>query len=165
MICPSCHAEYRDEITVCATDGATLVTELPEETGESFAELEAALANQTAALSAARSLDDAKGDQELLHEAGVPCLLYGNPDSIGPSGAPRLYHLALLPKHLEAATAALGRKRKAMLEIEGMTTSDAVIDLTAAEITCPACGFKFSPAQSGQGCPDCGLFLGAESPA
>ena len=161
MICPNCHAEYQDGIATCATCDEKLVTSLPEETELAFDELEAAIANKTATLSAARTLDDAKADQELLHEAGVPCLLYGNPESVGPSGAPRLYHLALLPQHLEAATEALGRKRRQMLENEGMAQTDAVIDLTQAEITCPACGTKFARADT---CPDCGLFLGTEEP-
>ena len=90
----------------------------------------------------------------------MPCLLYGNPDAMGPSGAPRLYHLALLPRHLEAATATLARKRKQMLETEGMSASDAVVDLAAAEITCPACATKFPKADT---CPDCGLFLGIDA--
>jgi hypothetical protein len=159
VICPSCRAEYRDDIQSCATCGDALVGELPEETGDAFDELEAALEAKTATLSAPRSLEDAQGDQELLHEAGIPCLLYGNPDSIGPSGAPKIYHLALLPQHLEAAMAALGKRRKAMLEKEGMSADEAVVDLTAAEIACPACGFKFAKADT---CPDCGLFLGKE---
>jgi hypothetical protein len=161
VICPTCHAEYQDSIAVCATCDEKLVTSLPEETGMAFDALERAIADKTATLSAARSLDDAKADQELLHEAGVPCLLYGNPDSVGPSGAPRLYHLALLPQHLDAATAALGRKRQQMLETEGMAMSDAVVDLSQAEIICPACGMKFATADT---CPDCGLFLGTEAP-
>jgi hypothetical protein len=161
VICPTCHAEYQEGVAVCASCDEKLVGSLPEETGLAFAELEAALANKTATLSAPRMLDDAKADQELLHESGVPCLLYGNPDSAGPNGVPRLYHLALLPQHLEAATAALGRKRRQMLDREGMAVSDAVVDLTAAEITCPACGTKFAKADE---CPECGLFLGTEAP-
>jgi hypothetical protein len=162
VICPNCHAEYQDSVAVCEACNEKLVASLPEETGLAFDELEAAIAAKTATLSAPRTLDDAKADQELLHEAGVPCLLYGNPESIGPSGAPRLYHLALLPQHLEAATAALGRRRRQMLENEGMSMSDAVVDLTQAELTCPACGTKFPKADT---CPECGLFLGIEAPA
>ena len=162
MICPTCHAEYREDLATCATCQEALVETLPEETSAAFAELEAALADKTATLSAARTLEDAQRDQELLHEASIPCLLYGNPDSIGPSGAPRLYHLALLPRHLEAATSALARRRAQMLADEGLQVSDGVVDLTAPEVTCPACGFRFAPAET---CPDCGLFLGKDAPA
>ncbi len=30
MICPRCHAEYLEGLTVCATDGETLVESLPQ---------------------------------------------------------------------------------------------------------------------------------------
>jgi hypothetical protein len=159
MVCPKCHAEYEQGISVCATDGEPLVETLPEETDQAFDELEQALADGKATLSMPRPLEDAQRDQELLHEASVPCLLYANPDSEGPGGAPRLYHLALLPRHLEAATAILGRRRREMLQTEGLTTNDSVVDLTAAEVTCPACGFKFAKADT---CPDCGLFVGRD---
>jgi len=162
VICPVCQAEYREGIAVCATDGATLVESLPEATGSAFAELERSLADGTAALSLPRSLDNAQRDQELLHEGGVPCLLFANPDSVAPNGVPTLYHLAMLPRHADAAAAVLGRRRREMLEAEGMPVTDAVVDLSAAEIECPACGFKFAPAEA---CPDCGLFLGKEAPA
>jgi rubrerythrin len=33
-----------------------------------------------------------------------------------------------------------------------------VIDLNAAEVTCPACGHTFDTGPSE--CPDCGLFIG-----
>jgi hypothetical protein len=123
--------------------------------------LEELLASQTAALSAARSLEDAQRDQELLHEAHIPCLLYGNPGSVGSSGAPQLYHLALLPEDVEPARQTLERRRQQMIEREGLQISDAVVDLEAAEITCPGCGFKFPKADE---CPDCGLFLGTATP-
>ena len=42
-----------------------------------------------------------------------------------------------------------------------MALPDAVVDLTQAEITCPACGTKFAKADT---YPDCGLFLGTEAP-
>jgi rubrerythrin len=35
----------------------------------------------------------------------------------------------------------------------------AVVDHSAAEITCPACGTRF--ASGPDECPDCGLYLGA----
>jgi len=159
MICPRCRAEYRDDIAVCATDGTALVESLPEETTSAFDELEAALRDGTAALSQPRSLDNAQRDQELLHEAGVPCLMYANPASLDARGTPTQYHLAMLPRHVGAAGEVLGRRRREMLEAEGMPVTDAVVDLSAAEMTCPACGFKFAPAAE---CPDCGLFLGKE---
>jgi hypothetical protein len=162
VICPNCHAEYREGITVCVTDGEALVDSLPEETGAAFLELEHALSEGTATLSAPRAMDDAQRDQELLHEAGVPCLLYADPNSAGPNGAPRSYHLALLPRHLEAALAALGRQRSRMLATEGLRATETAVDLTAAEITCPACGFQFPRADT---CPDCGLFLGKDGAA
>jgi hypothetical protein len=159
MICPACRAEYRDDIAVCATDGAALVASLPEESTSAFDELEASLRDGTASLSQPRSLDNAQRDQELLHEAGVPCLMYANPASVDARGTPTLYHLAMLPRHVDAAAEVLGRRRREMLEAEGMPVADAVVDLSAAEMTCPACGFKFAPAEA---CPDCGLFLGKE---
>jgi hypothetical protein len=162
MICPLCRAEYRDDIAVCATDGAALVGSLPQETASAFDELEAALRDGTAALSQPRSLDSAQRDQELLHEARVPCLLYANPASVDSRGTPTQYHLAMLPRHVDAAADVLGRRRREMLEAEGMPVTDAVVDLAAAEMTCPACGFKFAPADT---CPDCGLFLGKEPAA
>jgi hypothetical protein len=162
MICPRCHAEYREGVTSCATDGEALVESLPQETGAAFAELEELLREGTAALSLPRSLDNAQRDQELLHEAGVPCLMYANPASLDARGTPTQYHLAMLPLHVEAAGEVLGRRRREMLEAEGMPVTDTVVDLTAAEIECPACGFKFASADT---CPDCGLFLGKEPTA
>lgn len=159
MICPRCHAEYTEGIAVCATDGAALVESLPRETGEAFAELEKLLRDGTAALSQPRSLDNAQRDQEILHEAGVPCLLYANPASLSARGTPELYYLAFLPRHVDAAAEVLGRRRREMLEAEGLPVTDAVIDLTAAEVECPACSFRFAAADT---CPDCGLFLGKE---
>jgi hypothetical protein len=166
MICPVCRAGYQDHIAVCATDGETLVESLPEESAGAFDELEAVLREGTASLSQPRSLENAQRDQEILHEAGVPCLLYANPASVDARGTPTLYHLAMLPRHVDAAAEVLGRRRREMLEAEGMPTTDAVVDLAATEMTCPACGFKFAPAEaSGAECPDCGLFLGKDRPA
>jgi hypothetical protein len=160
LICPRCHAEYQDQLTRCEACDEALVADLPAETGAAFAELERSLTDGTATLSAARTLEDAQRDQELLHEASIPCLLYGDPTSLGAQGTPRRYHLALLPAHVAAAVALLGRRRQEMLRAEGLPDSDAVIDLAAAEIQCPACGFRFAQATE---CPDCGLFLGASS--
>jgi hypothetical protein len=162
MICPRCQAEYREGIVTCATDGEALVESLPQETGAAFAELERLLREGTASLSLPRSLDNARRDQELLHEAGVPCLMYANPGSLSANGTPTIYHLAMLPRHVEAAAEVLGRRRREMLEAEGMPVTDAVVDLTASEVVCPACGFKFASADT---CPDCGLFLGKEPAA
>ncbi len=159
MICPRCQAEYQEGIAICATDGEALVDSLPQETGAAFAELEKLLREGTAALSQPRTLENAQRDQELLHEAGVPCLLYANPASVDARGTPNLYHLAMLPQHVEDAAAVLGRRRREMLEAEGLSANDAVVDLTAAELVCPACGFRFAAADT---CPDCGLFLGKE---
>ncbi len=134
----------------------------PSETGAAFAELEQTLRDGTASLSQPRTLENAQRDQELLHEAGVPCLLYANPGSLSANGTPQLYHLAFLPRHVDAAGEVLGRRRREMLEAEGMPVTDTVVDLTAAELVCPACGFKFASADT---CPDCGLFLGKEPSA
>ena len=156
--CPACHAEYRDGFSRCEPCGEPLVADLPETDSSAFERLEALLAKDQAVLSDPRSLEDAQRDQELLREEGVPCLLWGNPKALGPSGAPLYYHLALLPEHVAPARDTLERRRRNMLELEGGAVPEVVVDLAAANITCPGCGFTFPHADE---CPDCGLFVGA----
>jgi hypothetical protein len=160
-LCPLCQGEYREGFTRCESCGADLVERLAQPEGIGLHRLEELLASGTAALSAARSFEDAQRDQELLHEARIPCLLFGNPGSVGASGAPQLYHLALLPEDVEPARLTLERRRQQMLEREGLQPSEGIVDLDAAEITCPACGHRFAKAPE---CPDCGLFLGVATP-
>jgi hypothetical protein len=160
-LCPLCQGEYREGFTRCESCGADLVDRLAQPEWQGLRRLEELLASGTAALSAARGMEDAQRDQELLHEAHIPCLLYANPGSVGKNGAPQLYHLAFLPEDVEPARLTLERRRKQMIEREGLQASDAVVDLEAAELTCPACGFKFPKAEE---CPDCGLYLGAPAP-
>ncbi len=156
-ICPSCQAEYREGFERCDSCGVALVDHLPE-TDDRFERLERAVAEEKAALSDPRSFDDAQRDAVLLQEAKIPCLIWGNPKMLGPSGAPLYYHLALLPEDVELARQTLSARRARMLEEEGLSRQEAVVDLTAETITCPACGFTFPRAEE---CPDCGLFVGA----
>ncbi|HUB05793.1 MAG TPA: hypothetical protein VMB50_02270 [Myxococcales bacterium] len=156
-ICPSCQAEYREGFKRCDSCGVDLVEHLPE-TDDRYERLEQAVAEEKAVLSDPRSFDDAQRDAVILQEAKVPCLIWGNPKMLGPSGAPLYYHLALLPEDVELARKTIATRREQMLAEEGLQPSAAVVDLTAEKITCPACGFTFPRAEE---CPDCGLFVGA----
>ncbi len=157
MICPVCQSEFREGFTRCDGCEVELVAHLERLPDEAFRKLEGLMDDGKAALSELRSLEDAQRDQELLHEARIPCLLYGNPAVLTSSGAPVYYQLALLPEDVELARQTLAERRRRMLEAEGVEVKDAVVDLTATEIACPACGFVFPRAEE---CPDCGLFVG-----
>ncbi|MHB1843884.1 MAG: hypothetical protein ACYCWW_03490 [Deltaproteobacteria bacterium] len=158
MVCPICQGEFRDGFQRCATCDVALVDHLPELPEDGFRRLEALLGEGKAALSDPRSLEDAQRDQVLLHDARIPCLLYGNPAALAPSGAPIYYQLALLPEDVDLARTTITERRRKMLEAEGVVLKDSVVDLSAPEIACPACGFVFPKADE---CPDCGLFVGA----
>ena len=155
-ICPVCLAEYRDGFTRCEPCGADLVEHLPE-TDDRFERLERAVEEEKAVLSDPRTLEDAQRDLELLRDARIPCLLWANPKVLGSSGAPLYYHLALLPEDAELARKTIQSRREQMLADEGLARNDAVVDLSAEQVTCPACGFTFPRAEE---CPDCGLFVG-----
>jgi hypothetical protein len=160
-ICPVCNAEYRDEFKRCSSCNVDLVERLAEGDDSKFERLEQAVAEQKAALSEPRTLDDAQRDAELLREARIHCLIWANEKLLGPTGVPLYYHLALLPEDVDLARETLKARREKMLAAEGLQPDAAVVDLSAEKITCPACGFVFPRADE---CPDCGLFVGAEAP-
>jgi rubrerythrin len=160
-ICPVCNAEYREEFKRCANCEVDLVEGLAEGEDDKFERLEKAVAEQKATLSEPRPLEDAQRDAELLREAKIHCLIWANEQLIGPTGVPLYYHLALLPEDVELAKQTLQARRAKMLAVEGLHSDAAVVDLSAATLTCPACGFVFPRADE---CPDCGLFVGAEAP-
>jgi hypothetical protein len=160
-ICPVCNAEYREEFKRCANCEVDLVDGLSEGEDDKFDRLEKALAEGKATLSEPRSLEDAQRDAELLREARLHCLIWANEQLLGPTGVPLYYHLALLPEDVDLVRQTLQARRAKMLAAEGLKSDAAVVDLAAEQVTCPACGFVFPRADE---CPDCGLFVGAETP-
>lgn len=162
--CPQCTDEYRAEIQTCAACGVKLLTGV-----EMQARLDARRQNRES-----RSLEmhpdepmitvrkgpvlQMKQLQSYLLQQGIPSLaIKESPEncSKGCRGGELL--LQVRTSDLQEVMTALEQEHRQTTGLSDHDTSfvDAVYNVHVEEVTCPACGFKFSTRSTT--CPDCGL--------
>ncbi len=105
-------------------------------------------------------IQDAKRIQAILKEREVPIRLQHNGETCGTgSCSVRVEVWGQEENKAEIITFFQNEQAK---NLEGLNFDpelmNSVYDPNAKEVTCQACGFKFSPDKNE--CPDCGLFYG-----
>lgn len=161
-ICPSCGASYRAGFDSCHACKVPLVDKATyaatqKSRGKPREQLEGkkTVAIVHAGLPACREIERA------LLEAGVPCFIEANAEEGEPMAAGAMKVGVMVAEDDLARVGAIMKARfEGLVAQEGIGSfkTDA-IDLSAAEIECPACGHK-GALKNGE-CADCGLFLGA----
>ena len=108
--------------------------------------------------------DTCRAMYDILEEANIPCVIARN-ESADTNMV--IMDLLVPVDRAEEAMAALNREWAESLEIEGLETygeEDAQDEVQEGDaLTCPACGHQFI-FQKQMECPDCGLFLGLDTP-
>ena len=162
LICPQCGANYRAGFTVChackvdLVDDATFAAQR-----QSRGKPRDILAGRPTATIVHAGLQACREIERALLEAGIPCFLDANAEE---GEALALGALKVGVVVAEDDVVRVGALMKA--RFEGLVAKEGIgsfnteaIDLSAAEIACPACSHK-GPLKNGE-CADCGLFLGA----
>lgn len=160
--CPTCHAEYREGIALCAHCHLELVASLPESDTDKSDRLREVAGRDEAARIARASYAEACQMVEMLQAHGVDSLVCGDPSSCGKGGHCAHFFVAVLPEDVEAAQGVLRDEFRRLVEVDEECKDadpDAVVDFDSeGQKACPACGAAFEGAP--EECPDCGLFLG-----
>ena len=163
MYCPQCGDEYRQTLQQCVSCGVDLIS--GEEKYAETAARKAAFAgrkmtidpDEPLAVIRKGSVNDLKNLQKILMAEGVPSMLASDSSGCGKSccGPELLLHIR--EQDVPAASKILARDfiRSTALDSHDLSNATAVIDVQAAETTCPACGCVFSPTVGA--CPECGL--------
>lgn len=161
LICPTCGGTFRAGFTRCAACKVDLVDQATyaaavvamDSPGKALAGKKT-VAVVHASLAACREIERA------LLDAGIPCLLETESEGeILAAGALKI-GVVVAEEDVPRVGVVMKARFEALIHKEGVGTfkTDA-IDITAAEVECPACGHK-GPLKDGE-CADCGLFLGA----
>jgi hypothetical protein len=161
--CPTCMDEYRAEITTCAACQVALVS------GKEFLESQQNQGRKQAASNMVISPDDElvtikrgplvqmKNFQSMLKREGIPSLAVSEDSSCGQGSCATNLFVQIRREDIQEVVAILEQDhvRSTGLEDHDLSIAGAVIDTTAKQATCPACGYSFSTTEAS--CPDCGL--------
>lgn len=168
-ICPSCRGEYLEHIEICFTCKEPVfgINEMPEKTSDALLSKEELLREETIAL-VEGGLVQCREMEKILEKAKISSAVY--PVNVGcndhnaalGTGCSMKYMLLVRERDLGACKTALEGRFLEQVNKEGQGGSFNmnVIDLSAAEIECPACGEK-GALKEGE-CASCGLFLGEQ---
>ena len=162
LVCPSCGGTFRVGFTRCAPCKVDLVDRATWEAALAARDdPKRALAGKKTVAIVHASLPACREVERALLDANIPCLLQTeNVDGeVLAAGAMKI-GVIVAEDDLPRVGAVMKSRFEALIHKEGMGTfkTDA-IDVSAAEVECPACGHK-GALKSGE-CADCGLFLGA----
>ncbi|MFZ9888230.1 MAG: hypothetical protein ACO3JL_12080 [Myxococcota bacterium] len=164
LMCPRCRSEYRSGITWCASCEKDLVHPDDLESKEARErnprqELEAV----PKVFFPARSLDAAREVERELRGHGILAYVHAEEVEGGVLTVGLLqYAVAFAQDDADAVRAVLEQRNVTALDREGLgALALAPVDLEAAEVTCPACGFT-GALDDNSACADCGLVLGVE---
>lgn len=163
LSCPECGATYRAGYTRCTGCAVDLVDEATAAAAaakkqDPRAALEGVpkIALVHAGLPACREIERA------LLADGIPCLVEAESEEAAEAlgvGAVKV-GVIIAQADLQRAGELLRRRFEQLIEQEGVGSFNSeAIDLSAAEVQCPACGHKGALVEGA--CGDCGLFLGA----
>jgi hypothetical protein len=162
LACPGCGSHFRPGFTHCASCDLDLVD--PAEVEAKKKQLDSprrALENVPkvavlhAGIAACREIERA-----ILAE-GIPCYVEADAEE-GEALAPGALKVGVIVAEADLPKVGdlLRRRFEDLIAKEGVGSfNTAAIDLSAAEVQCPACGHT-GPLDEGA-CADCGLFLGA----
>ncbi len=164
--CPQCDDEYMPEIVRCAACGVRLITgrmkiELMEERQRKMAASMEELGPEDDLVSIRRGpLGEIKHLSNRLNGIMIATLVAGDENSCGQGCCPSNFYLQVRRHDAPEALAVLQEEFRQTTALEDHDTSNAdnIIDASAPEANCPACGHTF-PSTSTE-CPDCGLCLG-----
>lgn len=162
--CVQCNDEYMPQRETCGVCGMKLLTGQ-----EMLARVEARnrrLSGRAGRITADDDLVpvrqgpllEMKHMESLLHAEGIPVLLIGDESSCGTGcSCATSFILQVRREDAQDALMVLAEefRRSTALDSHDVTHADSVYDALAPEVTCPACGHRFSP--SAGACPDCGL--------
>jgi len=161
--CPKCGDEYRPTLTDCPACGAALISG-EERLAEVVARKNALSSrnmtidsNESLATIRKGSVAELKSLQKSLAAEGIPALLVNESDQCGRGCCAPELCMQIRETDFDAAAQVMARDfvRSTALDTHDLSNAAAVIDVQAAQTTCPACGCKFSPTVGA--CPDCGL--------
>lgn len=163
MYCPKCRDEYRPTLAECPACGTVLIT------GEERLEQVTARKNELDSRNMSIDADDSvatirkgsvvelKSLQKALAAEGIPSLLVNESEQCGRGCCAPEISLQIRETDFDGAADIMSREfiRSTALDTHDLSNAAAVIDVQAAQTTCPACGCRFSPTVGA--CPDCGL--------
>jgi len=161
--CPDCMEEYRADISTCADCHIPLVS------GRKLLEARKDSEQKQQGDTMVISPDDElvtirkgplvqiKDFQNMLKRAGIPSLAVSEDSNCGQGSCATNLLVQIRRDDLQEVMGILeyDHIRSTGLEDHDLSTAGAVIDTEAEQATCPACGHRFSTAESA--CPDCGL--------
>jgi len=162
--CPKCHDEYRAEIVTCVSCAVKLLS--GSELLEHQERKKAKLAGRTAEIQPDEELVDVrkgplldmKQVQALLARHQIPSLIVGeDQQSCGKGCCGGTVLLRVRKVDMEEVFAIFQREyiEATALHEHDIRFAGSVYNPSAAQATCPACGYTFS--SQGNCCPDCGL--------
>ncbi len=165
LVCPTCGGRFRAGFVRCGSCKVDLVDEAVVEAALAARDdPRKALAGRKVVAAIHASLSACREIEAALLEAGIPCVLSADAEEGEPlaAGAMKI-GVMVAEDDLAGVSAVMKARFEALIAKEGVGQfrTDA-IDVTAAEVTCPACGF--TGALTNGECADCGLFLGEPSP-
>lgn len=152
-ICPMCHDEYRDDITMClecavpleaVADGTRLATKAKIQTEQ--VDLMTAVKISEGALEGCREIEG------LLKNAKIASILIPSEGK---------FAICINPERIEAFATLMKNRFEDMVAREHSADwTHHEVNLDGGDVTCPACTFV-GPLVDGA-CADCGLMLGVE---
>lgn len=162
LCCPECGATFRAGFTRCNSCNVDLVdAAVAAAAAAKKVDPRAALEGVPRVALVHAGLPACREIERALLDAGIPCLVEAEAEEGEPlaAGAVKV-GVIIAQADLPRAGELLRRRFEQLIEKEGVGSFNAeAVDLSAAEVQCPACGHKGALVEGA--CGDCGLFLGA----
>lgn len=162
LVCPGCGGTFRAGFTRCASCQLDLVeASAVLEMKQKLDSPRAALAGVPTVAVLHAGLPACREIERALLEAGIPCYVEAASEE-GEALAPGAMKVGVMVAEADLPRVGelLKRRFEDLVAREGVGSFNSkAIDLSAAEVECPACGHTGALADGA--CADCGLFLGA----
>ena len=162
LICPSCSSTFRAGFTRCHSCKTDLVEQAAFAASQATrGDPKKLLANKATVAIVHAGLPACREIEKALLAGGIPCFI----DAAAEEGEPLApgalkVGVFIAEEDMKRAGAVMHARFEDLVAKEGVGSfKTEAIDLSLAEVDCPACGFK-GELKDGA-CGDCGLFLGA----